>query len=91
MNKKVTRRDFLNGASLGIAGAALIGSQTLLSGAVRAASGAPRDYYPPTLTGIRGSHDGSFEASHALAWRGEKPSRYTRPRCAGTRRRLFLP
>ena len=77
MNKKVTRRDFLNGASLGIAGAALIGSQTLLSGAVRAASGAPRDYYPPTLTGIRGSHDGSFETSHALAWRGEKPSRYT--------------
>jgi spermidine dehydrogenase len=34
-------------------------------------------YYPPALTGMRGSHDGSFEVAHALAWRGEKPSDYT--------------
>ena len=29
--------------------------------------------YPPTLTGMRGNHPGSFEVSHALAWGGEKP------------------
>ena len=33
-------------------------------------------YYPPTLTGMRGSHAGSFEVAHALAWRGEKPQHY---------------
>ena len=25
---------------------------------------------------MRGSHEGSFEVAHALAWRGEKPARY---------------
>jgi len=34
------------------------------------------NYYPPTLTGLRGSHEGSYEVAHALAWRGEKPSDY---------------
>ena len=34
------------------------------------------DYYPPTLTGMRGSHEGSYEVAHELAWRGNKPERY---------------
>ena len=34
------------------------------------------DHYPPLLTGMRGSHKGSFEVAHALAWRGEKPADY---------------
>ena len=34
-------------------------------------------HYPPTLTGMRGSHEGSYEVAHALAWRGEKPASYT--------------
>jgi spermidine dehydrogenase len=25
---------------------------------------------------MRGSHEGSFEVAHALAWRGEKPAQY---------------
>lgn len=33
-------------------------------------------YYPPTLTGMRGSHKGSFEVAHDLAWRGKKPAHY---------------
>ena len=33
-------------------------------------------YYPPTLTGMRGSHEGSYEVAHALSWRGEKPTDY---------------
>jgi spermidine dehydrogenase len=32
--------------------------------------------YPPKLTGMRDNHPGSFEAAHALAWRGTKPTRY---------------
>ena len=75
MSKHITRRDFLNGAALSIAGAAIMGPQTALSEAVKAASMAGNDYYPPILTGIRGSQDGSFDAAHALAWRGEKPSK----------------
>ncbi|MDB2554897.1 NAD(P)/FAD-dependent oxidoreductase, partial [Porticoccaceae bacterium] len=31
---------------------------------------------PPTLTGMRGSHEGSYEVAHALAWNGQKPSSY---------------
>ncbi len=30
------------------------------------------DYYPPALTGIRGSHAGSFEVAHALAREGHR-------------------
>ena len=36
----------------------------------------PGSYYPPTLTGMRGSHEGSYEVAHALSWRGEKPADY---------------
>ena len=77
MNRRITRRDFLNGASIGLVGAALMSSSTALAKAVRQASGASSDHYPPILTGIRGNHKGSFETSHALAWRGQKPSKYT--------------
>jgi spermidine dehydrogenase len=38
--------------------------------------GGPSTYYPPTLTGMRGSHAGSFEVAHALAWEGQKPDAY---------------
>jgi spermidine dehydrogenase len=74
--KQITRRDFLNGVTLSLAGAAMISPQTALAEAVKSASGRSGDYYPPVLTGIRGNHDGAFETSHALAWRGEKPSSY---------------
>ena len=63
----IPRRDFLQGALIGAA-STLCGP--LLSGVARAAdSAAPQDlagYYPPALTGMRGSHPGSFEAAHAL-------------------------
>jgi len=74
--KHITRRDFLNGVTVSLAGAATMGPQTALAVAVKSASGRAGDYYPPALTGIRGSHDGAFESAHALAWRGEKPSSY---------------
>ena len=76
MNKGITRRDFLNGIAIGLAGAAMIGPQTVLANAVKTASKASGDYYPPTLTGMRGNHPGSFEVSHALAWNGVKPAKH---------------
>jgi spermidine dehydrogenase len=36
----------------------------------------PSGPYPPALTGMRGSHPGSFEVAHDLAWRGIE---YPRP------------
>ena len=77
MSKEITRRDFLDGVAISVGSAALLGPKKALASAVEAASSETRHYYPPTLTGIRGSHEGAYEASHALAWRGEKPSSYT--------------
>ncbi len=65
MRRRITRRDFLNGATLTI-GAAILPSELL---AVSGMPGMPRkssDYYPPALTGLRGSHPGSFEVAHSL-------------------------
>ena len=81
MSKKITRRDLLNGLALGT-GAALTGfsginwasASSAAGQGVKDAPSAPA--YPPTLTGMRGSHPGSFEVAHALAWQGEKPATY---------------
>ena len=77
MGRHITRRDFLNGLSIGVAGSAVIGPKHALAEAVKSASVTSSEVYPPTLTGIRGSHKGAFETAHALAWLGEKPSEYT--------------
>ena len=66
MNRPITRRDFLNGASLAVTGS------LLPPGLI--ASAAPTEYatnervnpYPPLLTGMRGSHPGSFEVAHEV-------------------------
>lgn len=59
MSRHITRRDFMNGMGIGIGGLAMLPSTFL-----RAQPGkAP---YPPALTGLRGSHVGSFEYAHAL-------------------------
>lgn len=57
MPHHITRRDFLNGVALTIAGAASIRSAP-------AADTPP--LYPPALTGLRGLHAGSFEVAHSL-------------------------
>ncbi len=78
MKKSITRRDFLNGAAVTLAAGAVFRPQDLLAGEGSAVAESPigKDYYPPALTGMRGSHEGSFEVAHALAWRGEKPTEY---------------
>ena len=62
MNRAITRRDFLNGLAIGIGGAAL----GALQGPALRAQSSPPPAYPPSLTGLRGSTDGSFETAHAL-------------------------
>ena len=61
MNASITRRDFVGGMGIA-AGAALLP----VSGCVEnRAGGGVATYYPPELTGMRGSHPGSFEVAHA--------------------------
>jgi len=72
MRRAITRRDFVQGVAVSSAGvlaaAVLPGCSSPASppaAAVPAAQDRP-GYYPPRLTGLRGSHPGSFEAAHAL-------------------------
>src|SRR3954451_19899165 len=58
----ITRRDFLNGAALTVAAG--------LTPVAQIAAQPSR--YPPALTGLRGQHEGSFEAAHALAREGRR-------------------
>ena len=66
MDQPITRRDFLDGIAVAI-GASLLpaGCGTTEADATYAPERDPR-YYPPALTGMRGSHPGSFEVAHQL-------------------------
>jgi spermidine dehydrogenase len=69
MDVAITRRDFLNGIQIAIGGAAAGALRPEFIAAGFAAGQAPQDvpgYYPPALTGMRGSHPGSFEVAHSL-------------------------
>jgi spermidine dehydrogenase len=65
MGRAITRRDFLNGVALA-AGAAMLPSELLATADMQAGRELASDYYPPALTGLRGSHPGSFDAAHSL-------------------------
>ena len=77
MSKQITRRDFCNGIAIGT-GISLLSPMDLFGQNAFTIQNPeqPFAYYPPTLTGMRGSHKGSFEVAHALAWAGEKPAKY---------------
>jgi spermidine dehydrogenase len=62
MHRKITRRDFINGVAV-TAGAAMMPWHLMGAEADLQKSG---NYYPPALTGLRGSHVGSFETAHSL-------------------------
>ena len=69
MDLPITRRDFMQGVAIGGAG---VLAAPLLAGCGRrtpplrtAAQDLP-GYYPPRLTGLRGSHVGAFESAHLL-------------------------
>jgi hypothetical protein len=67
MDRKITRRDFIEGASIAVAGSLLPGTG-LAAPATKPPSAAGN--YPPGRGGLRGSHDGSFEVAHQLAREG---------------------
>ena len=64
MKDKVTRRDFLNGTQVAI-GASLLTPWTEVFGTNTSKFELGPDYYPPAKTGLRGSHNGSWETMHA--------------------------
>jgi|SRR5579871_169271 spermidine dehydrogenase len=67
MERSITRRDFLNGVA--ISAGATAAASFLPSLAWADPDLVPQDmpgYYPPILTGMRGSHPGSFEEAHKL-------------------------
>ena len=75
MSNGITRRDFLDGVALSMTASVVAPYSSLAS----AASGRGRaDYYPPLLTGMRGSHKGSFEVAHNLVMNGQRPDTYQR-------------
>ncbi|WLQ52026.1 NAD(P)/FAD-dependent oxidoreductase [Streptomyces poriferorum] len=74
MNRKVTRRDFLDGVAVTAMGAA---AAVALPGAAQAAPsahpgstphghGRPKAPYPPTVTGLRGQQPGAYDVAHAV-------------------------
>jgi spermidine dehydrogenase len=68
MGRPITRRDFLNGVAIGIGALAYTSLPDLAHGA-HAAFQAGTDsakFYPPALTGMRGSAPGSYDVAHAL-------------------------
>jgi spermidine dehydrogenase len=72
MERRITRRDFLNGVSVGIGGAMFAsqaGMLTALEGATLDHETVPqgsKGYYPPSLTGMRGSYDATYQYAHLL-------------------------
>jgi spermidine dehydrogenase len=89
MDRKITRRDFLDGAALTVGGAMLAGSAVGGSAALLGGCGdsagtlvtpasAP---YPPALTGLRGSIDPAYAVPHALRdgtfWKGQSKAKDT--------------
>ncbi len=69
MNRKITRRDFLDGVAISVGGAVLASSAPWLHGLGRDSAYAPEqdpNYYPPALMGMRGNHDGTYTSAHSL-------------------------
>jgi spermidine dehydrogenase len=67
MDRPITRRDFINGVAVAVTGAYAVGGA---KGSLAQEAGfAPEkdpSYYRPPLTGLRGSHPGSFEFAHRM-------------------------
>jgi spermidine dehydrogenase len=59
----ITRRDFLNGMALSLVAGGTVSPLELMAMSGNSAA------YPPALAGLRGSHPGSFEVAHAVAWK----------------------
>jgi len=65
MHRDITRRDFMNGAAMAI-GAAWLPPFSMGDSPGGKEPQNETGYYPPTRTGMRGSHPDSFEVAHSL-------------------------
>jgi spermidine dehydrogenase len=66
MGRDITRRDFLNGVAMTAGAAVMPWDLFAMGGQAETGSEKSPNYYPPALTGLRGSHPGSFDAAHSL-------------------------
>ncbi len=70
MDRKITRRDFLDGVAIAVGGSVLAASAPWLRalGLPDAAFAPEKDpnYYPPALMGMRGNHEGTYTSAHSL-------------------------
>jgi len=70
MDRRITRRDFLNGVSLAVGGSILASNagQLFALEGQESAYQPEKDskYYPPALLGMRGDHDGTYTYAHKL-------------------------
>ena len=74
MDRRIPRRDFLNGMALGVAGAAMAGNATAPLFA-RAQTPAGEPAYPPMRLGLRGQHASAIENFAAIR-RGDFAASY---------------
>ena len=63
---QLSRRDFLNGCAISLAAGTAISPMDALSQGLLGQNALSPDYYPPSLQGLRGSHEGSFEVAHGF-------------------------
>jgi len=70
MDRPIARRDFLNGFGIAVGGSLAVGNTKWLDvfGLPRSPSSPAHanEYYPPALTGMRGTTDAVMEVGHAL-------------------------
>ncbi|MDA9711411.1 NAD(P)-binding protein [Luminiphilus sp.] len=72
MDRSITRRDFVQGVAVTAGALGLPSAATADVSVSAGAEGAMTADYPPTKTGMRGSHPGAYEIAHALARDGAK-------------------
>ena len=65
MRRNITRRDFMNGIAV-TSGLSMLPPQLFAALQQDLDPEKSPNYYPPALTGLRGSHVGSFEAAHSV-------------------------
>lgn len=70
MDRSISRRDLLLGMGASAA-SAFVPGQAFADDMLRL-EGVTGPYYPPSLTGLRGSHVGSFEVAHQLGREGRR-------------------
>lgn len=73
LGRPISRRQFCQGTAVALGGSLAPWAQAdFLRGTAPGSPEVTAGYYPPELTGLRGSHPGSFEIAHALVHEGRR-------------------